>query len=149
MANKTPYQTSTCALVQSCANKFARSEDLFLAAYELSSAQYRVLDLVNHHQPLSSAELSRLAGMDSGAMARMIDRLASKSIVERKADAKDARSRVLTLSPKGKRIIAEVCALVFESDNSVGLLDETELGELNRLLLKLEAGLEGAAVVEG
>ena len=87
----TPYQDSICARVQVCASLFARQMDQLLAPFDISAAQYKVLDILHHGGQMSAAQLCQRSGMDTGAMTRMLDRLEHKGLIQRQSSPSDRR----------------------------------------------------------
>jgi DNA-binding MarR family transcriptional regulator len=86
-------------------------------------------------------EISKLLGIDSGLMTRMLDKLEEKGLLERNRSIDDRRVVNLTLTPKGKTISAEIPAIAPEVLNHrlKGFSPE-EFDEFRRLLQKFISG---------
>lgn len=68
----------------------------------------RCLDILDQHGRMSAGELSREAGLTSGAITGVIDRLERLGYVQRIADPKDRRRVLVELTDKAKRTSEEL-----------------------------------------
>jgi DNA-binding MarR family transcriptional regulator len=87
-----------------------------LATHGVTAAQWGVL--IGLHQGASETVrgLASFLSVDGGAVTRLIDRLESKGLVERKVDRADRRSVILTLSEAGRGLIGPLVQAVDEHD---------------------------------
>jgi DNA-binding MarR family transcriptional regulator len=76
-------------------------------------------------------------------MTRFTDKLAALGLVERKPDAEDRRVINLSLTEKGKQVLAEARKLI--RDNIKARLSSLEPGELEKLAVSLKS-LAGIAL---
>jgi MarR family transcriptional regulator, 2-MHQ and catechol-resistance regulon repressor len=110
-----------------------------LEAYDLTYQQYNVLRILrgSHPEPLSTLEIrNRMLDKMSDA-SRIVDRLISKGLVEKKISKKDKRLVDVIISEKGINLISEMNLRVDEMDEIVGNMTESEAKTLNRILDKL------------
>jgi DNA-binding MarR family transcriptional regulator len=84
----------------------------------------------------STTELAELLGVTKQAMSKMLDTMEAAGFVRRVVDDSDARVKVVTLAPRGRRLLAEVEAIYEELEQSWA----DEIGE--RKLGQVRAGLE-------
>jgi MarR family transcriptional regulator, negative regulator of the multidrug operon emrRAB len=86
--------------------------------------------------------LARLLQISHPAAVRLVDRLESEGLVERRADREDARSRKLVLTRAGQRAAVAAATKRFELlDEILAPLTAAERRRLEPLLEKLLAGL--------
>lgn len=62
----------------------------------------RCLDVIDHHGPLPAGELATAAGLTTGAVTQVIDRLEAKGFVERTPDPEDRRRVLVGVTEKGR-----------------------------------------------
>jgi DNA-binding MarR family transcriptional regulator len=74
--------------------------------FRLTTAQYMVLSMLGHREPLSSAQLSRRFSVTPQTMFKLIATLKRKGLVSRKSMNGDRRSLHVGLTPAGRRILA-------------------------------------------
>jgi MarR family 2-MHQ and catechol resistance regulon transcriptional repressor len=118
-----------------------------IAATGLGGSDFAALEALLHKGPLPVNAIAEKVFLTSGSMTAAVDRLESKGLVQRKADASDRRARVVHLTPKGEALIAtafrdHAAAL----ERAVEGLSQAERAELIRLLKTLGKGAEGRPV---
>jgi DNA-binding MarR family transcriptional regulator len=72
----------------------------------LTTTQYMVLSMLGHRQPLSSAQLSRRFSVKPQTMFKLIATLDRKGLVSRKGRDGDRRSLHISLTSRGRRVLA-------------------------------------------
>jgi len=77
----------------------------------LTPSQAEVLGVLRAHQPLSVKEVGGYLVCESGSPSRLIGSLVERGLVGRGHDARDRRSAVLELTPRGAEVAAQVAAL--------------------------------------
>ncbi len=103
----------------------------------LTTAQYMVLSMLGHREPLSSAQLSRRFSVTPQTMFKLIATLKRKGLVSRRSMNGDRRSLHVSLTPAGRRVLA-VC------EQAVGALEANlfrnfsggQLAQFRRHLMK-------------
>jgi len=125
-----------------------------LAAHGVTAAQWGVL--IGLHQGASQTVrgLASFLSVDGGAVTRLIDRLESKGLVQRRVDRADRRSVILSLSEAGEALIAPLSQTVDEHDAAtLGGLSAAErrqfLAALSRLLAAQGIEPDGRPFADG
>lgn len=109
-----------------------------LQPHGLSPAQFRVLQVVSAHQPISQVKLGELTGTDRTTIVAIVDRLEAIGAVERKRDEADRRSHALVTTQQGESLLPQARALVQSAEDTLlASLDAMERTTLRALLIKL------------
>ncbi len=110
---------------------------------DFSLAQYRVLMVLYHYQPMTVGQLKQKLGNAQSSVSEMLLRMEEQGLVKRSPNPKDHRQTLLQLSPKAKYMIkrrkekmAEVYQKLIEGKSEDEVQELIEL--LNRLLHLLE-----------
>lgn len=105
-------------------------------AVGLSLSQWRVLARLRHAGTMTAAELCAELRYDSGAMTRLLDKLAALQLVERQTSPQDRRANQLVLTKEG----LAVCLTGLDSARSTLNLALAELKdeEAQRLIATLQ-----------
>ena len=77
-------------------------------AYDLTAVQYAALLAIGLHPRIEAARISRLISLDRSTLGDVLERIEAKGLVVRTATSADRRVKLLSLSPAGKKLIAEV-----------------------------------------
>lgn len=93
--------------------------DAALRAYNLTSAQYTVLSLLDRPDPLSSAQVARRSFVTPQAANEMIASLEKKGLLKRSEDPETRRILRLSLTSAGNRIIAQCAQEVQRIENDM------------------------------
>lgn len=65
---------------------------------------------------IAPSELSERMGMTKGAISKLADRLAEKSLIERKSHPQDRRSHALALNKEGRALVPRLAKLADQND---------------------------------
>ena len=65
-------------------------------------------------RPRTGAEIAALMGMTKQAASKLLDEMEAADYVRRKPDRDDARAKLVTITPRGKRLLATVEAIYRE-----------------------------------
>jgi DNA-binding MarR family transcriptional regulator len=76
------------------------------AAHDITPIQYAVLSVLAARPGIDQSTLAGLAALDRATIGDVVARLARRRLLSRLPDTRDRRSRVLTLTPQGKRLLA-------------------------------------------
>jgi DNA-binding MarR family transcriptional regulator len=96
----------------------------------------RVLDLSDGE--MRPSELADITLRSTGGMTQIIDRLVSEGYVGRAPDPADRRRIVVTLTPKGRRLVVKAQrAYEAERDRVLGSLSARELEQVDRAVCRL------------
>lgn len=96
-----------CLHTQRAARALARRFDEELAAVELSSGQFSLLISLNRPEPPSLGAVAKLLAMDRTTLTANLKPLQRRGLVKVAAARQDKRSRLLQLTPAGKRLLAK------------------------------------------
>jgi DNA-binding MarR family transcriptional regulator len=78
-----------------------------LADLGLKPRHLRLLVLVDRAPSLNQRELARQLAMDAGNLIALLDSLEAEGLLKRTRDPTDRRQRLVTLMPKGRRLLAK------------------------------------------
>jgi len=115
--------------------------DVALSGTGVTSSQVGVLLLLSRDRAHTSVGLSRLLGVDSGFVTRMLDRLERRGLVRRSRDSVDRRVVSLTLTEAGRHVatrIEEIAPAML--NRRLSGFTPLEFATLCRLLNKLLEG---------
>lgn len=76
-----------------------------IARFDMGVSDFGVLEALLHRGPLSATELGAKVLLTSGSMTTAIDRLERRGLVIRHDDRNDRRSRLIHLTPSGRKLI--------------------------------------------
>ncbi|TKC87697.1 MarR family transcriptional regulator [Trinickia terrae] len=129
-------QTVGFALVKA-RNLIVAEMDAALKDLDITSQQMGILLSLRQGSATTPFELSKLLGIDTGLMTRMLDKLEAKDLLERSRDAEDRRVVNLTLTEKGVEVAAQIPEIAPDVLNArLRKFTKAEFEELNRLLRK-------------
>lgn len=114
-----------------------------IKSFGLTEPQFGVLESLGHLGPMTLGQLSKKQLVSGGNITCVVDNLEKEGLVERKRTAKDRRAIVAQLTPKGKKLFANV----FEKHarhvaSLAAVLTEQEQETLSSLLKKLGLSLK-------
>jgi MarR family 2-MHQ and catechol resistance regulon transcriptional repressor len=101
-------------------------------------SDFAALEVLLHKGPTPVNEIGRKVFLTSGSITTAIDRLERKGMVERRFDPEDRRTRVVHLTPAGRKLIS--CAFADHEaamERAASGLTAAERGEAVALLKKL------------
>jgi DNA-binding MarR family transcriptional regulator len=111
--------------------------DAALKEIDISSQQMGILLSMTRNLAATPFELSKLLGIDTGLMTRMLDKLEEKGLLERSRSIEDRRVVNLALTEKGDAIAARIPEIAPEVLNArLKNFSKAEFEELRRLLNK-------------
>lgn len=90
------------------------------ARLDLTLEMTLVLDYLWRHNGASQQDIARAANRDKATMTAMLDNLARRDLVERRADSHDRRTNRVLLTPKGQALEQQVRPLVAEMFGAAG-----------------------------
>lgn len=79
---------------------------------DITPIQYAVLSVLAARPGIDQSTLAGLAVLDRSTLGDVVARLARRGLLRRTPDPQDRRSRVLTLTPAGNRLLPEIEAAV-------------------------------------
>jgi len=106
-----------------------------IAAEEVTEEQWRILQLLSDEHGRSMGDLAELVLMNHPALTKNIDRLVSRNLVQRAADAQDNRKVLVYISDLGLEVVSR---LKISVDAHHGALEEAmgprKVEQLKKLL---------------
>ncbi len=107
------------------------------AGFDLTPVQYAALAAIAANPAIDQITLAGLIAYDRTTITGVIDRLAQKGLVVRRASARDRRSRELLITDEGRRTLEAITPAVEAAQRlMVRGLSEAEANELVRLMRK-------------
>lgn len=110
-----------------------------IEAYNIISVQYAVMYLVNERPSLSQKELGEELGIDKASVVKFLDLLETEKYLTRKEDKKDKRVKLISLTPRGKKVVSEISRkrAKIEDEFLAESLSAQEIKNLREYLKKL------------
>lgn len=108
------------------------------AKLELSRAQSGLLRVLAREEPMRQQALAERLDLVPSRLVVLVDELAARGAIERRADASDRRAHALYLTPAGRELVARLGEVAREHEQAFcAPLSEAERGQLEKLLGKL------------
>jgi DNA-binding MarR family transcriptional regulator len=92
--------------VQRAARALARRFDDALRPIGLTNGQFSLMMSLNRPEPPDMGAVASLLGMDRTTLTAALKPLAHRGLLRIKVNSADRRSRIMTLTPKGRRLLA-------------------------------------------
>jgi DNA-binding MarR family transcriptional regulator len=109
---KPSYQTTLlvrdcclCLHVQRAARALARRFDEALRPLDLTNGQFSLLMSLNRPEPPKMAAVASLLAMDRTTLTAALKPLERRGLIKISPDQADRRSRLMTLTPKGRNLL--------------------------------------------
>jgi DNA-binding MarR family transcriptional regulator len=118
-------------------NVLTTEMDAALKDLDITSQQMGILMSLRDSVATTPFELSKLLGIDTGLMTRMLDKLETKGLLERSRSIEDRRVVNLKLTKAGEAVagrLPEIAPVVL--NGRLRKFTKTEFQELRRLLYK-------------
>lgn len=120
------------------ANTFQSLTAKDIARYNLTVAQFGVIETLGHLGPMTVGQICSKKLSSGGNMTVVVDNLEKEDYVERCANPDDRRSTVIKLTPKGIAKFSEMFPSHAQYvEEMCSVLSDKELQELSDLLKKL------------
>jgi DNA-binding MarR family transcriptional regulator len=140
-----PAGESLTYLLQQAAKRSLELLEMQLAPLELSGRQYLLLTLASREQRLSQQELASKLRVDPTVVVKLVDQLEERGLVERSRFADDRRQHRLTLTTRGKSVLAKAAVGEKRAEQEFTRAIGTRRNELRTLLATtLDRGTEWA-----
>ncbi|MEX3957546.1 MarR family winged helix-turn-helix transcriptional regulator [Trinickia sp. EG282A] len=138
------YTKATFNVTESVGFQLVRARNLIIAEmdgalkeFDISSQQMGILLVLRRKLATTPFEMSKMLGMDTGLMTRMLDKLEAKGLLVRSRDQQDRRVVNLALTNDGTAVADQVPEVAVEVLNArLKAFTKDELTELRRLLHK-------------
>ena len=132
--------------IQTLAKSLADQLTDQLAELGLEWWEYDVLSVLRRQgKPfsMSSTEIAESIMLSTGALTNRVDGLQEKGLVSRSEDPDDRRRVIVTLTPKGEKLVNEATETRFQSAaDALSDIPEKQQVRLNSLLRKLSLQIE-------
>lgn len=114
--------------------------DRRLAPLGLSQAKWQpLLYLSRENAPRTQTEIAQFLDVESPTLVRQLDRLAADGWIERKACPGDRRARHVVLTPRARKVCAEIEAVVVDVRRQLlADISETELRQCVKTLRRVQ-----------
>jgi DNA-binding MarR family transcriptional regulator len=120
---------------------------VYASRFKLGIAEWRLMAALGRFGPMSANEVADRTAMDKVRVSRAVARMVENGLLERTLDASDRRRSMLSLSPSGRAIRAEIVPLALAIERRLmSVLDAAERATFDRLLEKLESSAATAFV---
>jgi DNA-binding MarR family transcriptional regulator len=91
-------------------------------------------------RPMTAKEIAEAATMDAPATSVAVNDLEDRGLVVREADPSNRRSKVISLTDEGRRVVANIERVEDPAPPPFASLSTAELSTLQAILAKLAAG---------
>ena len=111
--------------------------------FGVTPVQYGVLLTVSRQPGLDQRTLAALMGLDTSTTAGVVDRLDGRGLLRRSASPTDKRVKLLSVTPEGQALLADIEPHVLAAQDRILALD---CMYLNGMLLMLVLGIQQATM---
>ena len=140
-----PYETTLlvrdcclCLHVQRAARSLARRFDEVLRPFNLTNGQFSLLMSLNRPEPPAMGPVASLLAMDRTTLTAALKPLERRGLVKVSQDPSDRRSRILSLTSKGHKLLIRAVPVWEHAHHEVErLLSNGDQNELRRSLRAL------------
>jgi DNA-binding MarR family transcriptional regulator len=123
--------TCLCLHVRRAARAVARRYDEALRPLELTNGQFSLMMSLNRAEAPGISEVSDLLGMDRTTLTANLKPLERRGLVIVTVDEADKRSRLMSLTPAGRRLLAAALPLWEQTQSATErLVNEADAGRL-------------------
>ena len=77
----------------------------FMDEESLSFSQMHILMRLYHHNQAAVTEMGKRLGITNAAASQVVDKMVANGLIVRKEDLQDRRSRIISLTDKGRSLI--------------------------------------------
>ena len=112
--------------VGSLASAFRKGLERRLTPFEVTPAQWAILELCYRGEANTPSGLSRLIPVDTAAISRQLDKLHEKGLIHRRRSARDRRSITVRLTEEGRALVPRLAPCVHANNEKLlsGVSDE-------------------------
>jgi DNA-binding MarR family transcriptional regulator len=96
-----------CLAARRAARTMTRAFDRHLRPHGIRVTQFTLLTMLELKGPTPLTELADALGMERTTLTRNLALLEAERWVDSRADADDARTRIIALAPKGRAVVAD------------------------------------------
>ena len=107
-------------------------------AHDLMPRQFQLLGLLADHGPMGQGDLGQTMATDPSILVTLLNPLEADGFVTRNRDSADRRRHVVTLTPAGKRRLADAGQAQREAEDALfAALSDQQRDQLQELLIAL------------
>jgi len=99
-------------LLMEVSRRFMLRFEAHVSSISLNLLQCKALVCLEKSEGMSQVRLAGLVGVDAMTVVRIVDRMESEGLLQRRPDPADRRSRCLYLTPRAKPLLQEIRHLV-------------------------------------
>lgn len=124
--------------VGSLASALRKDLDRQLAPFDITSAQWAILEVCYRGEANSPSALARVIPVDTAAISRQLDKLREKRLIRRRRLTSDRRTIRVELTEEGRELVPKLAPLV-QANNSKFLegITEDEQAALSAIIQKM------------
>ena len=135
-----PYRLSVAS--NAVSSRIAQS---YRKRFGLKIAEWRVMAILGEHDAMTPQGLVSATRMDKISISRAATALTERGLVEANDNPDDGRSHILSLTPDGQSLYAEILPLALETEGHLlASFSEKERKLLEILLRRIETAAENA-----
>ena len=134
------FETDFLVLLYDVARQMRTRADQRARARGMTRAQWMILKRLDRQPGLTQNELAGIVEVEPITIARLVDRLEARGLVERRPAAHDRRIRHLFLTDEGRQLRAAVGERLGRPPAGFDALSEAEARQLRDLLAKVADG---------
>ena len=117
---------------------------MYASRHDLTIPAWRSLAVIARYQPLTAKQLATLTSSDAFKVARAIELLVRRGLINREVDKGDRRRASLRLTAEGRKVYKDIEKFVVRVERKLtAVLDAHEVAVLRQILDKLDRQLEG------
>ena len=130
--------TCLCLHLQRAARALARRFDEALRPLGLTNGQFSLMMSLNRPEPPGMAAVASLLAMDRTTLTAALKPLERRALVKVTPNPADRRARLITLTPKGRKLLAQAVPIWKSTHRAVeGLLSDHDPDRLRNNLRSL------------
>ncbi|MGE4339237.1 MAG: MarR family winged helix-turn-helix transcriptional regulator [Pigmentiphaga sp.] len=119
------------------------SVPMYKARYGLTPAAWATMAAIGHYQPISPTEIAGHTATDADKVTRAIDVLVKRHFVHRELDPQDRRRSLLTLTPEGVAVHADVVRFANDVERAIkASLTASQVRSLMKMLDTIDQNVE-------
>lgn len=123
--------------------EFAKREDNELTRGTISCQQMVVLDLLSREGKKSMKDIAAALDVRMSSASTLVDRLLRQKMLSRQSDREDRRRVLVDVTPRGKKVVAQILSQKQESVRDIfGRITPEEREAYLRVLLKVHSYLK-------
>lgn len=135
LPNVSPLEAHLGFWMRFISNQVSGNFEKLLKQKDTSVSEWVVMRTLYQRDGVSHAELQFTLGMTKGATSKIVSRLETRGLIERRIAEPGARDQLLTLSNRGNQLLPELAALADKNDELFfGHLPRRQRAELTAAL---------------